>query len=211
MTQLPPDPGLRAGARGDSIEVRVRESAFAAEREMERSLAQMRAGTKVVGVMSTALFVIGLVLVAVAGFRLTRQLDDLEQIALIGGTGLVPILVLLYRSPLRQLQESMIRGQQAKMTVLGYSLGLRSLGSGDEPPSVEALSTLTDEALERLERLIPAPLPIPANLVEALGEEEAGSSADEPESDSPPGDDQNDDGVPSAMSGTEAREIAARG
>jgi hypothetical protein len=128
-----------------------------AEAFLEHSFAQLRTGAQVLILMSVTMFLLGVGFLVIAAIRSFTHPESAQVTAVIAGIGVVQIVFLFYRNPLRDIGRSISNSQQAKMVVMSYMLGMsliaKSLKGTVTDKEQEALSVLTQQALEQLERL----------------------------------------------------------
>jgi hypothetical protein len=141
------------------LERRIQRSEDAVDSAQEfltRSLQQLRIGARILMGMSLALFAIGLSFLVVAGVRSVTHPESAEVTAVIAGIGIVQIVALFYRNPLRDISQAIAGAQQAAIVLMTYTLAVGLMGrglTGQATSQQQAeLSRLTDEALDRLER-----------------------------------------------------------
>jgi hypothetical protein len=146
---------------GNSLEAQAKEVGASAENFLDQSLAQLQFGSRLLMGMSLALFMTGIAFLILAGVRSFTHPDSVTLTAVVGGIGIVQIVALFYRNPLQDIGRAISNAQQAKITVLTYTLGVGLVGKGIVSSATEAhqaaLSKLTDEALKRLERFTEHP------------------------------------------------------
>jgi hypothetical protein len=139
-----------------AMEDKAKAAGQSAEAYLEQSLKQLRTGSRILMGMSLALFAIGLGFLLLAGIRSLTHPESVEITAVVGGLGIVQIVAVFYRNPVRDIGRVISNAQQAQMIVLTYMLGVGLVGQGMTGKATgeqqEALSKLTNEALERLER-----------------------------------------------------------
>lgn len=140
----------------NDLDDKAMESVTSAEDFLDRSFAQLRTGTRVLMVMSIVMFLIGVGFLVIAAIRSFTHPESAQVTGVIAGIGVVQIVFLFYRNPLRDIGRSISNAQQAKMVVMSYMLGVsliaKSLTGTATEKEQKALSTLTQQALEQLER-----------------------------------------------------------
>lgn len=143
-------------ASADELEDKAMETVTSAEVFLERSFAQLRTGALVLMLMSITMFLIGVGFLVIAAIRSFTHPESAEVTGVIAGIGVVQIVFLFYRNPLRDIGRSISNSQQAKMVVMSYMLGVsliaKSLKGTATEKEQQALSALTQQALEQLER-----------------------------------------------------------
>ena len=106
--------------------------------------------------MSITMFLLGVGFLVIAAIRSFTHPESAQVTGVIAGIGVVQIVFLFYRNPLRDISRSISNSQQAKMVVMSYMLGVsliaKSLKGTATDKEQEALSALTQQALEQLER-----------------------------------------------------------
>ena len=144
------------GTAASSLEVQAKQAGDSAEDFLNQSLDQLRSGSRLLMGMSVLLFFTGIGFLVLAGVRSFTHPDSATTTTVVGGIGIVQIVALFYRNPLQDIGRAISNAQQAKITVLTYMLGVGLVGRGLVGNATEAqqaaLSRLTEEALERLER-----------------------------------------------------------
>ena len=138
------------------LEDKAVETVASAEKFLERSFAQLRTGARVLMLMSITMFLIGVGFLVIAAIRSFTHPESAEVTGVIAGIGVVQIVFLFYRNPLRDIGRSVSNSQQAKIVVMSYMLGVsliaKSLKGTATEEEQQALATLTEQALEQLER-----------------------------------------------------------
>ncbi len=121
-------------------------SALSAEKFFTRTYAHLRRGAIATMVMSILIFLMGLLLLAVAATQSLRGDEPGTAVAL-AASGIVAIAAAFYRSPVSQMRESAAEMQRASMVLMSYMLGLSLLSrrlSGQETADAnEMLTALT--------------------------------------------------------------------
>ncbi len=106
--------------------------------------------------MSGAVFLVGLSFLGIAAVTAVSQPDGATTTAVVGGIGVVQIVALFYRNPLRDIQAAVSNAQQAKIAIMSYILVVSLVGESvyegkDTDSQNRRLSELTDKALHQLE------------------------------------------------------------
>ena len=157
LAKLPSDGDVEASrASADELEDKAMETVTSAEVFLEHSFAQLRTGARVLMLMSVTMFLIGVGFLVIAAIRSFTHPESMQVTGVIAGVGVIQIVFLFYRNPLRDIGRSISNSQQAKMVVMSYMLGVsliaKSLKGTATEKEQEALSALTQQALEQLER-----------------------------------------------------------
>ena len=143
-------------ASTDELDDKAIKSVTSAEVFLERSFAQLRMGARVLMLMSITVFLVGVGFLVIAAIRSFTHPESAQVTGVIAGIGVVQIVFLFYRNPLRDIARSISNSQQAKMVVMSYMLGVsliaKSLKGTATEKEQQALSALTQQALEQLER-----------------------------------------------------------
>ena len=141
---------------GKELEARTIESVSSAEVFLERSFAQLRKGTQILIAMSVTMFLFGLGFLLLAAIRSFTHPESAQVTGVIAGVGVIQIVFLFYRNPLRDIGRSVSNSQQAKLVVMSYMLGVnliaKSLNGTATEKEQQALFALTQRALEQLEQ-----------------------------------------------------------
>ena len=140
----------------DKLQAQAEDSVSSAEEFLNRSFHQLHTGARVLMVMSIVLFAVGVGFLLLAAIRTFTHPNSIGVTAIVGGIGIVQIVGLFYRNPLRDIARSISNAQQAKMIVMSYMLGVHLIGKSISGETTEdqqkALSKLTEQAIEHLER-----------------------------------------------------------
>jgi len=106
--------------------------------------------------MIITMFSVGVGFLLIAAIRSFTHPESAGVTGVIAGVGVVQIVFLFYRNPLRDIGRSISNSQQAKMVVMSYMLGVSLIAKSLKGTATEkeqrALSTLTQQALEQLEQ-----------------------------------------------------------
>jgi hypothetical protein len=154
----PPDGGAASAtsAPQDSFE----RGALSAQDYFDRTYAYLRRGALATTAMSIAIFLVGLVLLAVATVQSLTGDEPGTTVAL-AASGIVAIAAAFYRSPVAQMRESAAAVQRSTMVLMSYMLGLsllkRQLDGEDTGTAGELLNGLTRD----LAILLPGAQPPP--------------------------------------------------
>ena len=143
------------GASLNALDTRALDQVNSAEDYLNRSFNQLRAGARILMAMSVTLFIIGVGFLVIAAIRAFTHPESAQVTGVIAGIGIVQIVALFYRNPLRDISRSISNAQQAKMIIMSYMLGVgligRSLSGRNTESEQESLRVLTRNALEQLE------------------------------------------------------------
>jgi hypothetical protein len=148
-------------ALDDDAAVRMRtqtlDSVSAAQTFLDNSFAQLRTAYRVSLAMSILLFVAGMAFLAIAAIRTFTHPESVTNTAVVASIGIVQIVALFYKNPLRDVGRSVSHAQQSKLAIMSYMLGVTLVGenvyhgkSTDEAGL--RLSDLTLATIQLLER-----------------------------------------------------------
>jgi hypothetical protein len=107
--------------------------------------------------MSVCIFVMGILFLGIAAYRALAVPDGVGGTAVVAGIGVVQIVALFYRNPLRDVGRAVSNAQQSKMVLMTYMLGVSLIGEDvyHGTPTEDAgrrLREMTDELVALLER-----------------------------------------------------------
>jgi hypothetical protein len=158
----PGGPSGGASAFGSAqLQSRAMETVSTAEKFIEQSFGRLSRAATLMMSMSVTMFVIGVAFLAIAGVRSFTHPESVTTTAVVGGIGIIQIVALFYRNPLRDIARAVSNAQQSKMVIMSYMLGVslvgRSLDGRASDAELEALSKLTQRALEQLEKFTEYP------------------------------------------------------
>jgi hypothetical protein len=77
----------------------------------------------------------------------------------IGGIGVIQLVALFLRNPLRDIAQATTQAQQSRIAIMGYMLAVGLIGESvygraDVAPDVERLDNLTGTAIARLQATV---------------------------------------------------------
>jgi hypothetical protein len=156
MTKQPSGVGP-SPAPAEKLEDKAIETVTSAEAFLERSFRQLRTGAEVLMYMSVTMFLLGVGFLVIAAIRSFTNPESAEVTGVIAGVGVVQIVFLFYRNPLRDIGRTISNSQQSKMVVMSYMLGVSLIAKSLNGKATEkeqcALSAFTQQALEQLDQL----------------------------------------------------------
>ena len=144
------------------------QSTTALEREAEKAIGsateflassfrQLRNAARLSLAMSVTMFLVGVAFLVIAAIRSFTDPQTVGTTAVVAGIGIVQLVALFYRHPLRDIARASSNAQQAQMAVMSYILGVALVGesaynSRSTSGDLRSLSDVTEQALRRLER-----------------------------------------------------------
>jgi len=149
--------GGRDEAAADEMRTRTMSSIDGAQEFLDNSFRQLRTAFRISLVMSVSLFGMGMVFLGIAAYRALAVPGGVGTTAVVAGVGVVQIVALFYRNPLRDVGRAVSNAQQSKMAIMSYMLGVSLVGESvyHGKPTEDAgrrLRGLTRDAIELLER-----------------------------------------------------------
>jgi hypothetical protein len=133
----------------------VRTEADAANKFLNASFAQLRHAYVTLLVMSIVTFVLGIAFLVLAAIQTFTGGRDPAEVAVVAGVGLVQLVILFLRNPLRDIERAAAKAQQARIAIMGYMLTVGLIGESvyggtDVARNVDRLDSLTAAAIARL-------------------------------------------------------------
>lgn len=149
------EPNRAAGAVAAELE-QAKQSLSTSQEFLDTSFNQLKWAYRISMTMSSLVFAVGLAFLIIAAVRTFTNPEGVYSTAVIGGLGIVQIVALFYRNPLRDIGRAVSNAQQSKMAVMSYMLGVSLVGESvyggkAATEALGALSELTEEALQRME------------------------------------------------------------
>jgi hypothetical protein len=135
----------------------ARESVSTSQEFLDSSFNQLRWAYRISMAMSVLVFLVGIGFLAIAAVRTFTNPGSETANAVIGGLGIVQIVALFYRNPLRDIGIAVSNAQQSKMAVMSYMLGVTLIGEGvyggrQTAEAISRLSGITEDAMSRMEQ-----------------------------------------------------------
>src|SRR6266571_7828952 len=126
---------------------------------LDGSFRQLRNAARVMLGMSLTLFIVGISFLVIAGVRAFTHPESVGTTAVIGGIGIVQIVALFYRNPLRDIGRSVSNAQQSKIAIMSYTLGVTLLGESayhgrNTAEQQNRLKDLTEDAVRMLPQYV---------------------------------------------------------
>jgi hypothetical protein len=152
-TYRPADDGSIPGQR----KRKARDSIDQAEKFLDNSFGQLRTAYRVSLAMSVSIFVTGVAFLLIAAIRSFTHPGGVSDTAVIGGIGIIQIVALFYRNPVRDVARSVSKAQQSRMAIMSYMLGVSLLGESvyhdkQTEKALDLLHRLTRDALSEVEQ-----------------------------------------------------------
>jgi len=161
LGELRPAAAAPAAAEPDEavrdLRTRTKASMDEAQTFLDNSFRQLRTTLWISHGMSVLIFLMGILFLAIAAYRAVMVPDGVGGTAVVAGIGVVQIVALFYRNPLRDVGRAVSNAQQSKMVLMTYMLGVSLIGEDvyHGTPTAEAgrrLREMTDELVVLLER-----------------------------------------------------------
>ena len=127
----------------------------AAKEFLNTSFAQLRHAYVTLLVMSIVTFLLGTAFLILAAIQTFIGGRNPAEVAVVAGVGLVQLVVLFLRNPLRDIERAAAKAQQARIAIMGYMLTVGLVGESvyrgtDVARDVGRLDSLTAAAITRL-------------------------------------------------------------
>jgi hypothetical protein len=127
-----------------------------AQKFLDSSFEQLRTAYRVSLAMSVSLFATGIAFLVIAAIRSFTHPEGVSDTAVIGGIGIIQIVTLFYRNPVRDVARSVSKAQQSRMAIMSYMLGVSLLGESvydgkQTEKALDLLHKLTRDALQEVE------------------------------------------------------------
>ena len=159
LTLMPGPQPIGEGRAADSavdLTGRAVESFNEARSFLDGSFGQLRVGFWVTLCMSGAVFLVGLSFLIITVVQAIVSPENVKTTAVVGGLGIVQIVAVFYRNPLKDIQHAVSNAQQAKMTIMSYMLGISLIGESaysrkETSDESTRLMDLTRESLQQLQ------------------------------------------------------------
>jgi len=153
----PPIPDSTRDEAATSIRSKTLSSIDKAQEFLDSSFGQLRTAYRVSLVMSVSLFAAGMVFLAIAAIRSFTHPEAITGTVVAAGIGVVQIVALFYRNPLRDVGRAVSNAQQSKMAIMSYMLGVSLVGesvyhSKQTDEAIRRLGELTHGAVQQLEQ-----------------------------------------------------------
>jgi hypothetical protein len=122
---------------------------------LDTSFGQLRTAYRVSLAMSVSLFVAGITFLAIAVIRSFTHPEGVTGTAVVAGIGIVQIVALFYRNPLRDVGRTVSDAQKSRMAIMSYMLGVSLVGESvyhgkQTDEALRRLAELTHGALQRI-------------------------------------------------------------
>lgn len=118
----------QAGNAASDVEIRVRSQLSQAQDFLDASFRQLKAAYFTSLGMSIFVFLAGMAFLAIAAWRAASGAAGAETTAVVGGIGVVQIVALFYKDPVRTVGRAVSNAQQARMAIMSYMLGVALIG-----------------------------------------------------------------------------------
>ncbi len=154
---FPPTPGPTDDSSVEDIRLKALGSMGEAQKFLDNSFGQLRTAYRVSLFMSVSLFFAGMAFLAIAAIRSFTNPEGVSNTAIIGGIGIIQIVALFYRNPLRDVGRSVSKAQQSRMAIMSYMLGVSLIGESvyngkQTETALDRLGRLTHDALSEIEQ-----------------------------------------------------------
>lgn len=141
----------------EDMRTRTKQSMDEAQVFLDNSFRQLRTTLWISHGMSILIFLMGVLFLGIAAYRAIAVPDGVGGTAVVAGIGVVQIVALFYRNPLRDVGRAVSNAQQSKMVLMTYMLGVSLIGEDvyHNKRTAEAgrrLREMTDEMVALLER-----------------------------------------------------------
>ncbi|MEN8150808.1 MAG: hypothetical protein ABFS86_13375 [Planctomycetota bacterium] len=153
------DLGRPAAPADAAMELRARTKASmdGAQTFIDNSFRQLRTALRISHGMSILIFAMGFAFLGIAAWRAIAVPEGVGGTAVVAGIGVVQIVALFYRNPLRDVGRAVSNAQQSKMVLMTYMLGVSLIGEDvyHGTPTADAgkrLREMTDDLVALLER-----------------------------------------------------------
>ena len=159
IPSLPVNPPIPGSTHDEAATIRSKtlSSIDKAQEFLDSSFGQLRTAYRVSLVMSVSLFAAGMVFLAIAAIRSFTHPEAITGTVVAAGIGVVQIVALFYRNPLRDVGRAVSNAQQSKMAIMSYMLGVSLVGesvyhSKQTDEAIRRLGELTHGAVQQLEQ-----------------------------------------------------------
>ena len=117
-----------AGSVASDVENTVSSQLGQAQEFLDASFRQLKAAYFTSLGMSIFVFLAGMAFLAIAAWRAASGAASAETTAVVGGIGVVQIVALFYKDPVRAVGRAVSNAQQARMAIMSYMLGVALIG-----------------------------------------------------------------------------------
>jgi hypothetical protein len=133
----------------------VKKETDSAKKFLDSSFGQLRHAYLTLLVMSIVTFSIGVGFLILAAVQSVNSSRDPAQVAIIGGIGIIQLVAIFLRNPLRDIERAAAKAQQSRIAIMGYMLAVGLIGESvyngaTVAPDLDRLDHWTDSAIARL-------------------------------------------------------------
>jgi hypothetical protein len=133
----------------------VKRESDSAKKFLDSSFGQLRNAYITLLAMSIVTFTIGVGFLILAAVQSANGSRDPAQVAIIGGIGIIQLVALFLRNPLRDIERAAAKAQQSRIAIMGYMLAVGLIGESvyngaTVASDLDRLDNWTDSAIARL-------------------------------------------------------------